>query len=539
MKATPAALSPVAILGAAPASGKRPIALTGADESVSSFEALLRATPGGRRTTVAVNAHATDNTQLSITQSTGELDELGKASQSSAYSRFSPGEKTDDESGPGLVLSEAATLSALPFWPAQLVAAWGGALQISASGADTSDGMVQTSSVQTGLTQAKPLQAEPLQAEPSQAEPFQAGPYQTGLAQASFVATAWSTADHLPEQINLAGFGHASSAIVQNEIPAGFVLMDPALESLPAFPLLPVLPVPPLTLTPVNLAPGRATAEVLARTFYPDAASPARANSLVHATPMSSAVSASFDLIQAQPLATPIAVILSSTAAPKLSLQALPGLKEAAGPRLSVEPRPLDSAAVVLAQFGAVSVVAKPHEIEQNAALNALTVVQQLADARGAWVPELGGMFSPADKSAGSVDFAQHLAEQVDTWVSQNLQVAELRLQEPSANPVLVRIEMNGQQASVMFRTDVLACREALTTQIEQLSDLMSSQGLQLADASVAGSGADSQSRREARASPLWGEPAARRSAAETSGPAQSPPRRGPDSAGRTLDVFV
>ena len=534
MKATPVALSPVAILGAAPGSEKRPIALTGADESVSSFEALLRATPGGRRVTVAANAHATDNTQLSFTQSTGELDELGKASQSSAYSRFSPGEKTDDESGPGLVLSEAATLSALPFWPAQLGAAWSGALQIPAGGADTSDGMVQNSSVQTGLTQA-----EPLQAEPSQAEPFQAGPYQIGLAQASLVETAWSTADHLPEQINLAGFGHASSAIVQNEIPAGFVLMDPALDSLPVFPPLPVLPVSPLTLTPVNQAPGRATAEVLARTFYPDAASPARANSLVHATPMSSAVSASFDLIQAQPLATPIAVILSSTAAPNPGLQALPGLKEAAGPRLSVEPRPLDSAAVVLAQFGAVSVVAKPYEIEQNAALNALTDVQHIADARGAWVPELGGMVSPAEKSPVTVDFAQHLAEQVDTWVSQNLQVAELRLHEPSANPVLVRIEMIGQQASVMFRTDVLVCREALATQIEQLSDLMSSQGLQLADASVAGSGADSQSGRQARASPLWGEPAARRSLAETSGPAQSPARRGPDSAGRTLDVFV
>jgi flagellar hook-length control protein FliK len=177
--------------------------------------------------------------------------------------------------------------------------------------------------------------------------------------------------------------------------------------------------------------------------------------------------------------------------------------------------------------------------MEQNAAPAALTDVQQITDVRGAWVPELGGMVSPTEKSTASVDFAQHLAEQVDTWVSQNLQVAELRLQEPSANPVLVRIEMNGQQASVMFRTDVLACQEALTTQIEQLSDLMSAQGLQLADASVAGSGADSQSGREARPGPLWGEPAARRSVAETSGEAQSPPRRGPTSAGRTLDVFV
>jgi hypothetical protein len=528
----PAALSPVAILGAAPPSDKRPIVLSGADESVSNFEALLRATPGGRRAAVAANAHAADNTQLPLTESAGEIDLLGKASQGSASSLSRPGEKVDDESGPGLVIPEAVASSVLPFWPSQLGAAWGGALQIPASGADTPNSMVQTSSLQTGLTQA----------DPSQAEPFQAAPSQTGLAQASLVATAWGTASHLPEQINLAGSGHASSSASQTEIPVGFVLVDPASDTLPALPVLPVLPAlsgASLSLSAVNQAPGRASAEVLVRAFNSDTASPARAHPVASGTPIDRAVSGTFGLIPAQAVPTPFALSLSSAAVPKPSLQAWPGLKEAAGPRLSVEPRPLDSAAVVLAQFGAVSVVAKPHEMEQNAAPAALTDVQLITDVRGAWVPELGGMVSPTEKSTASVDFAQHLAEQVDTWVSQNLQVAELRLQEPSANPVLVRIEMNGQQASVMFRTDVLACQEALTTQIEQLSDLMSAQGLQLTDASVAGSGADAQSGREARPGPLWGEPAARRSAVETSGEAQSPPRRGPTSAGRTLDVFV
>jgi flagellar hook-length control protein FliK len=534
MKAMPAALSPVAILGAAPPSDKRPIVLSGADESVSNFEALLRATPGGRRAAVAANAHAADNTQLPLTESAGEIDLLGKASQGSASSLSRPGEKVDDESGPGLVIPEAVASSVLPFWPSQLGAAWGGALQIPASGADTPNSMVQTSSLQTGLVQTGLTQADP-----SQAEPFQAAPSQTGLAQASLVATAWGTANHLPEQINLAGSGHASSSASQTEIPVGFVMMDPARETLPALPVLPALSGASLSLSAVNQAPGRASAEVLVRAFNSDTASPARAHPVAPGTPIDRAVSGTVGLIPAQALPTPFAVSLSSAAAPKPSLQAWPGLKEAAGPRLSVEPRPLDSAAVVLAQFGAVSVVAKPHEMEQNAAPAALTDVQHITDVRGAWVPELGGMVSPTAKSTASVDFAQHLAEQVDTWVSQNLQVAELRLQEPSANPVLVRIEMNGQQASVMFRTDVLACQEALTTQIEQLSDLMSAQGLQLTDASVAGSGADAQSGREARPGPLWGEPAARRSVAETSGEALSPPRRGPTSAGRTLDVFV
>ena len=255
--------------------------------------------------------------------------------------------------------------------------------------------------------------------------------------------------------------------------------------------------------------------------------------------PISRAATSSFDLMQPQVVATPFAVAMASTAAPKPVLRALPVVSGAPGPRLSVEPRPLDSAGVVLAQFGAVSVVAKPTELEQNLSPSALIEVQPIADTRGAWVPELEGMVAPVETSTAPIDFAQHLAEYVDTWVSQNFQVAELRLQEPSSNPVLVRIEMNGQQASVMFRTDVPACREALTTQMDQLSDLLSAQGLQLTGASVAGSGADSQPGREARPSPLWGEPAARRLAPETSGVAQSPPRRGPASAGRTLDVFV
>ena len=528
MKATPVALSPVAILGAAPASEKRPIALTGADESVSSFEALLRATTGGRRATVAANAHAVDNTQLPLTESAGELEGLGKASQSSASSLSQPAENMDDVSVQGLVLPEGLATSAALFWPMHLAGAWSGALQAPASGAGMPDGTVLTSLVQTGLTQA----------EPSQSGPVQAGPVQIGLAQASLAASAMDIAKHLPGQINLAGSGLGSSPTGQAEIPTGFVRMDPARETLPVTPALPGLP---LSLSAADPAPGRAPAEALAKVFIPDTPTVIQANSVPHSTPISRATTSSFDLIQPQASVTPFAVTLSSAAAPRPGLRALSDLSEARGPRLYVEPRPLDTAGVVLAQFGAVSVsvVAKPLEIEQNAALNALTDVQHIADLRAAWVPELGGMVSPAEKSTASVDFAQHLAEHVDTWVSQNLQVAELRLHEPSANPVLVRIEMNGQQASVMFRTDVLACREALTTQIEQLSDLMSAQGLQLADASVAGSGADSQSGREARASPLWGEPAARRSAAETSGPTQSPARRGPDSAGRTLDVFV
>ena len=547
MKPTPASLSQVALPGAVPLLEKRLSSLSGASESVSSFEALLRATPGSSRPALVAAGQAADKTQLSMTESAAVLDLLGMASQSSASFRSSPEETIEDESGRGLVLPEAVAPLALPFWPVHLGAAWGGDHQALANSAGTSDSLGQAV-----------------------------------LAQSSLAVTALGADGSLPDQSNVAGSRVASVAAGQTAVPAGFVPMDPAnvtlpvfsalpdlsslpalsalaafsalppgsaltlteisaalvpmypaLETLPLLPALPALPPgSPPALTDLDRTPARASVEVSAKTVISDKAS-------MPIMPISRAATSSFDLMQPQVVATPFAVAMASTAAPKPVLRALPVVSGAPGPRLSVEPRPLDSAGVVLAQFGAVSVVAKPTELEQNLSPSALIEVQPIADTRGAWVPELGGMVAPVETSTAPIDFAQHLAEYVDTWVSQNFQVAELRLQEPSSNPVLVRIEMNGQQASVMFRTDVPACREALTTQMDQLSDLLSAQGLQLTGASVAGSGADSQPGREARPGPLWGEPAARRLAPETSGVVQSPPRRGPASAGRTLDVFV
>jgi hypothetical protein len=213
---------------------------------------------------------------------------------------------------------------------------------------------------------------------------------------------------------------------------------------------------------------------------------------------------------------------------------------EATGPRLSAEFRAVDSAAVVLAQFGVVRVVGLDeieHAHDKGSA--SLSEAYPRADALGTWVPELGGLVSTAEGPLEPVGFAHQLAEQVDTWVAQNLHVAEIRLQEPNSNPVLVRIEMTGQQANVIFRTDVPACREALASQLDQLSDLLSAQGLQLGGASVGGSGADASSRREAAPLGWSGWPALTCSAPEAAAMTQSPIQQARGGGGRALDVFV
>ena len=218
----------------------------------------------------------------------------------------------------------------------------------------------------------------------------------------------------------------------------------------------------------------------------------------------------------------------------------LSGPGEATGPRMSAEPRAFDSAAVVLAQCGVVRVVGSDEiEYAHDKGSTTLIAAYPTADGLGTWVPELGGLVSSTEGPSEPVGFAQQLAEQVDTWVAQNLQVAEIRLQEPNSNPVLVRIEMTGQQANVIFRTDVPACREALASQLDQLSDLLSAQGLQLGGASVGGSGADTSSRREAVPLGWSGWPALSRSAPEADAMTQSPVGHARGGGGRALDVFV
>ena len=53
-----------------------------------------------------------------------------------------------------------------------------------------------------------------------------------------------------------------------------------------------------------------------------------------------------------------------------------------------------------------------------------------------------------------------------------------------------VRIELNGQEATVQFLTDHVQYREALNSQIDHLSDRLADQGLKLTGSSVGHGGA-------------------------------------------------
>ena len=81
------------------------------------------------------------------------------------------------------------------------------------------------------------------------------------------------------------------------------------------------------------------------------------------------------------------------------------------------------------------------------------------------------------------------VAETVSYWVTHGVQSAELTLDGFGADPVEVRISLNGDQAQIDFRTDQADVRQLLAGAATQLKELLSGEGLQLAGVSVGDSG--------------------------------------------------
>jgi flagellar hook-length control protein FliK len=135
------------------------------------------------------------------------------------------------------------------------------------------------------------------------------------------------------------------------------------------------------------------------------------------------------------------------------------------------------------------------------------------------------------------------VAEQVSYWIHQKRQAAELTLDGGNGQPVAVSISMNGNEASVAFRSDQAATRDMLNGALPELKTLLQSEGLVLAGVSVGAGGGQSDT---SSSSSRQGEEASsgiRRlgsrtvSAQASDGPATVVRRS--VSTNRTLDLFV
>lgn len=77
------------------------------------------------------------------------------------------------------------------------------------------------------------------------------------------------------------------------------------------------------------------------------------------------------------------------------------------------------------------------------------------------------------------------LASRVAWQVGQNIQHAEIHLNPPNLGPLDVKISLQHDQASVQFSTHHALVRDALHDAIPRLREMLSQQGLNLADANV------------------------------------------------------
>lgn len=92
-----------------------------------------------------------------------------------------------------------------------------------------------------------------------------------------------------------------------------------------------------------------------------------------------------------------------------------------------------------------------------------------------------------ADMQAGPRDagFASELAAQVDVMVQGDMQHAELRLNPVDLGPIRIELRLDGHTADVIFSATHELTREGISHSLEQLREMLASQGLSLGQAQV------------------------------------------------------
>lgn len=168
------------------------------------------------------------------------------------------------------------------------------------------------------------------------------------------------------------------------------------------------------------------------------------------------------------------------------------------------------------------------------------------APGHGAWVQDFtptvqydaalgaGDPVAPAD----TPDPEALLADQLRHWAASGPRSAELTL--GGSDPVQLRIDLDGTEAQVQFRSEHAATRELLAGTVDQLRDLLSAQGLTLASVSVGaqGSGTGREPQDQAQPQTQAGSAAAPRQGTPDAGRAAIPAPAAHRGAG-ALDLYV
>jgi len=92
----------------------------------------------------------------------------------------------------------------------------------------------------------------------------------------------------------------------------------------------------------------------------------------------------------------------------------------------------------------------------------------------------------PAGLSPGNAAWGQAVSDRVLLMTANQLQVAEIRLDPPELGTLHVRLQLNQDQASLVFTSAHGSVRDALEQQMPRLRDMLAEQGFNLENSSVA-----------------------------------------------------
>jgi len=170
-----------------------------------------------------------------------------------------------------------------------------------------------------------------------------------------------------------------------------------------------------------------------------------------------------------------------------------------------------------------------------------LALKQIGAGESGAWgyqaLAEAGRIQAPAEVGASaSLSPEMMVAQQVNYLIGHDVQNAELRFDGLGEGTVKVNISMQGNEASVEFRSDQAETRQILEDAVSHLKDLLGSEGLVLSSVSVGHSGAGSADARPARPAPTA------RTSLQVASPVdltQALALRTSRATGQAIDLFV
>jgi flagellar hook-length control protein FliK len=125
----------------------------------------------------------------------------------------------------------------------------------------------------------------------------------------------------------------------------------------------------------------------------------------------------------------------------------------------------------------------------------------------GAWGHQAlvqAGRIEPPSAPAGASVLSPEMmvAEQVNYWISRDVQSAELKLDGLGDSAIKVSISLSGNEARVDFRTDEAQTRQVLEGAVSHLKHLLGSEGLVLSSVSVGTSGSGAADSRQGRPPP-------------------------------------